>query len=189
MTGWILPQGGGLRGGSPLPGETSAISNGTSGWGPPPSGSVHSSGTNAWGSAPPPNNNTNAWGTANGNSGSAGGPIGGPIGGPNGGVSQVADDQVGPNQKMLNPAVSGAASVGGGGGVTSAINSAPSSSAPPPSAAPGITSWAAAAGKGLPPQTEPSSNGAANKPIEVLNSLREALYSPVSKIIVCGRKC
>ncbi len=50
----------------------------------------------------------------------------------------------------------------------------------PPSAVGGSTSWAAAAGKGLPPQPEPTPNGAANKPIEVLNSLREALYSPVS---------
>jgi hypothetical protein len=48
-------------------------------------------------------------------------------------------------------------------------------------AAAGTTSWAAAAGKGLPP-SEPSPgqmNGATNKQLEQLNSVREALFSQV----------
>ena len=42
------------------------------------------------------------------------------------------------------------------------------------------TSWAAAAGKGLPPSEPNQTNGATNKQIEQLNSVREALFSPVS---------
>ncbi len=48
----------------------------------------------------------------------------------------------------------------------------------------GSTSWAAAAGKGLPP-SEPSAtgqmNGATNKQLEQLNSVREALFSQVNR--------
>jgi len=180
LHGWKLPPGGGLRGGAPLPGETSAISNGTSGWGPPPSSSVHSSGTGAWGSAPPPNSGAGAWGSASSNGLGGGNAPGGPNAG--------GDDLGQSNQKLLN-------SSGGGGPVSSAASGVvgvsaanvmtsqqqPTANNPvaaPPSAVGGSTSWAAAAGKGLPPQPEPTTNGAANKPIEVLNSLREALYSP-----------
>jgi hypothetical protein len=192
LHGWKLPLGGGLRGGAPLPGETSAISNGTSGWGPPPANSVHSSGTGAWGNAPPSNNSNSAWGSAASNG--IGNSVAPPPSGPSG-------DDVGPppNPKLLNSgSVSAAISapVGLGGGILPSVNvpqnvmtsqqqqpgqpiSAAVAAPMPPSAVGQTTSWAAAAGKGLPPQPELAPNGAAaNKPIEVLNSLREALYSP-----------
>ena len=80
-TGWTLPPGGGLRGGAPLPGETSAISNGTSGWGPPPSNS-HAQ-TGGWGSAPPANAGAvSAWGNAS--------------------VASSMSDDVANGQKLLN---------------------------------------------------------------------------------------
>ena len=47
---------------------------------------------------------------------------------------------------------------------------------PPPAAS---TSWAAAAGKGLPPSEPAVQNGATNKQLEQLNSVREALFSQV----------
>ena len=63
LTGWNLPPGGGLRGGAPQPGETSAISNGTSGWGPPPS-TGHTSNVGGWGNAPPTSSGSvSAWGS------------------------------------------------------------------------------------------------------------------------------
>ena len=186
--GWTLPPGGGLRGGAPRPGETSAMANGTSGWGPPPASSVHSSGTGAWGSAPPPQNGPSAWGvTSNGIGNGPTPPVN--MGGPGG-------DDIGPNNpKLLNSGPTGVGPVtapGGGINQSQVLPNVmtpqqqqqqqpqlPPVSAVAPSAVGGNTSWAAAAGKGLPPQPEPTTNGAANKPIEVLNSLREALYSPV----------
>merc|ERR1711923_173214 len=57
------------------------------------------------------------------------------------------------------------------------------SQAPAPAPAPGTqgsTSWAAAAGKGLPPSegaSQQNTNGGTNKQLEQLNSVREALFS------------
>lgn len=49
-----------------------------------------------------------------------------------------------------------------------------------PSPAPASnTSWAAAAGKGLPPSEPSQAHGATNKQLEQLNSVREALFSQV----------
>ena len=63
LTGWNLPPGGGLRGGAPQPGETSDISNGTSGWGPPPS-TGHTNNVGGWGNAPPTSSGSvSAWGS------------------------------------------------------------------------------------------------------------------------------
>lgn len=50
-----------------------------------------------------------------------------------------------------------------------------------PSPAPASnTSWAAAAGKGLPPSEPSQAHGATNKQLEQLNSVREALFSQVN---------
>merc|ERR1719308_681472 len=53
--------------------------------------------------------------------------------------------------------------------------------APGPAAVQGSTSWAAAAGKGLPPSENTANtsgtNGTTNKQLEQLNSVREALFS------------
>ena len=57
-SGWGIPAGFGLKGGAG--GETS-VANGTSGWGPPPTGAASASG---WGAPPPPNPTAAAaWGT------------------------------------------------------------------------------------------------------------------------------
>ena len=57
-SGWGIPIGLGLKGGAG--GETS-VANGTSGWGPPPSGAV-----SGWGAPPPPNPAASAaWGAPN----------------------------------------------------------------------------------------------------------------------------
>ena len=145
----MLPAGGGLRGGAPLPGETSAISNGTSGWGPPPSNSAGGGGTGGWGAATPATPST-AWGSSQ----------------PTNGDTDTAN-----NSKMLNTIPP-----------TSQPGQQPSQ-APVPVPTPGTqgsTSWAAAAGKGLPPSeaaTSQNSNGGTNKQLEQLNSVREALFS------------
>ena len=57
-------EGGGLRGGAPLPGETSAISNGTTGWGPLPSAQAVSNSA-GWGQAPSTQGGSavSAWGS------------------------------------------------------------------------------------------------------------------------------
>ena len=147
--GWMLPPGGGLRGGAPLPGETSAISNGTSGWGPPPSNSAGGGGTSGWGAATPATPST-AWGSSQ----------------PNNGDSDTTN-----NSKMLNTIP------------PSSQSSQQGSQAPAPAPAPGTqgsTSWAAAAGKGLPPSegaSQQNTNGGTNKQLEQLNSVREALFS------------
>ena len=149
--GWMLPAGGGLRGGAPLPGETS-ISNGTSGWGPPPSNSAGGGGTGGWGAATPATPST-AWGSSQP---------------PNG------DTETANNSKMLNTIPP-----------TSQPSQQPSQQVPAPAPVPtpgtqGSTSWAAAAGKGLPPSeaaTSQNSNGGTNKQLEQLNSVREALFS------------
>ena len=147
--GWTRPPGGGLRGGAPLPGETSAISNGTSGWGPPPSNSAGGGGTGGWGTATPATPST-AWGNSQ----------------PNNGDTDTAN-----NSKMLNTIP------------PSSQSSQQASQAPAPAPAPGTqgsTSWAAAAGKGLPPSegsSQQNSNGGTNKQLEQLNSVREALFS------------
>ena len=53
-----------------------------------------------------------------------------------------------------------------------------------PSPAPAsTTSWAAAAGKGLPPSEPSQAHGATNKQLEQLNSVREALFSQVDRYI------
>ena len=147
----MLPAGGGLRGGAPLPGETSSISNGTSGWGPPPSNSAGGGGTGGWGAATPATPST-AWGTSQ----------------PTNGDTDTAN-----NSKMLNTIPP-----------TSQPGQQPSQApAPAPVPTPGTqgsTSWAAAAGKGLPPSeaaTSQNSNGGTNKQLEQLNSVREALFS------------
>ena len=173
--GWRLPCPGlGLRGGAPLPGETSALSNGTSGWGPPPSNSGGGgSGTSGWGNAPAGANPNSSWGSPQQN-----------INNGDGGNQQ--------NSKMLNTLPGGQ----GPSGMTSQAQGSSQASqglinqgqglvtqsgqAPGPAAVQGSTSWAAAAGKGLPPSentANTSTNGTTNKQLEQLNSVREALFS------------
>ena len=161
--GWKIPAGAGLRGGAPLPGETSAISNGTSGWGPPPSSSGGSTaaGTNGWGSAPPAAA-ASAWGSPQQN------------------INISNGEEPGQNNsKMLNtmPPSSGSAGQANQGLVTT--HTQPAAPMPAGPAAAGSTSWAAAAGKGLPPSegANQGSNGTTNKQLEQLNSVREALFS------------
>ena len=50
-SGWGVPLIG-LKGGA---GGDTSVANGTSGWGPPPSGGAGSSSTSGWGAPPPPN--------------------------------------------------------------------------------------------------------------------------------------
>lgn len=182
--GWSAPPGGGLRGGAPLPGETSAISNGTTGWGPPPSGgnSVSSSGGGGWGTAQPTQQSAaSAWGAPP--DPAQGRPAPGAGGQPDAPHYNLPSfpEEGSNNSKMLNshsqqqpPQLA-----------SSQPSAAPPAhqqqqqQAPGPGAPQSNTSWAAAAGKGLPP-SEPATNatnGSTNKQLEQLNSVREALFS------------
>jgi len=180
--GWVLPPGGGLRGGAPLPGETSAISNGTTGWGPPPSTNTGSSSVGGWGSAPPATPGAvSAWGSPQQNNG---GNTGDRIVPPTDGhynLPSFPDDGQN-NSKMLNNMPPSSSQPGSGHSQAPgpSHSQAPGmSQAPGPGAPQGSTSWAAAAGKGLPPSEPATSqaNGTTNKQLEQLNSVREALFS------------
>jgi len=181
--GWVLPPGGGLRGGAPLPGETSAISNGTTGWGPPPSTNTGSSSVGGWGSAPPATPGAvSAWGSPQqNNGGNSGERIVPPTDGHYNLPSFPDDGQN--NSKMLNnlPPSSSQPGPGHSQAPGPSHSQAPGmSQAPGPGAPQGSTSWAAAAGKGLPPSepaTSQATNGTTNKQLEQLNSVREALFS------------
>ena len=129
---------------------------GGSGWGSAPSGSNAGS-SSGWGVAPPPNPTaTAAWGTP------------------------VEESHGGPKNSNSIPAASTASTA------SSAIVSVPAGIVGAPSAPQTGTSWAAAAGKGLPSTnsnpsgTSSNSSGssmAASKQLEQLNSVREALFS------------
>ena len=158
--GWRISPGAGLRGGAPLPGETSAMSNGTSGWGPPPTASgATGSGTSGWGAAPA-TNPSSAWGSPQQN------------------INTGEENQT--NSKMLNniaPSSQPAPSQASQGLVVSSQAPGPG----PAAVQPGSTNWAAVAQKGLPPSSDGASqqgsNGTTNKQLEQLNSVREALFS------------
>ncbi len=171
------------------------MSNGTTGWGPPPSAGGAAAG-GGWGTAPPPSASASAaWGAPNPSDDSASGASaasnGAAVSGGNGNggtgavikpqaPSQPGQQQQGqPHQQSQNSA--------------SAPSSGPQSSTPAPAGsstqAPsgqplqGASSWAAAAGKGLPPSSDSGGNSSdssssANKQLEHLNSVREALFSP-----------
>lgn len=174
--GWRLACPGlGLRGGAPLPGETSALSNGTSGWGPPPTASGQGGGgTSGWGNAPAVANPNSSWGSPQQN-----------INNGDGGNQQ--------NSKMLNTLQPGGQNPSQAQGSSQAsqglmnqgqslvTQSQGQGQAPGPAAVQGSTSWAAAAGKGLPPSENTANtsgtNGTTNKQLEQLNSVREALFS------------
>ena len=163
--GWNIPAGAGLRGGAPLPGETSAMSNGTSGWGPPPTaGGSSGSGASGWGSAPAAAP-SGAWGAPAQQPGQIN-------------INNGEDNQN--NSKMLNTMPQGppAAPAAASSQATQGLVTTQPSPAPGP-AAPAPSSWAAAAGKGLPPSegANQGSNGTTNKQLEQLNSVREALFS------------
>lgn len=149
------------------------MANGTSGWGPPPSGPPNTSG---WGAPPPPNPAASAaWGA------------------PGAGNKADADlssfnAPVGAKpQPMAMPSAPGPAPV-----QQPPVASAPVASGlvQPPQTS---TSWAAAAGKGLPVTTNEqthttasitasaASNGSTSKHLEQLNSVREALFSQVRR--------
>ena len=174
--GWRLPPGGGLRGGAPLPGETSAISNGTSGWGPPPSasGDRGGTGTSGWG-ATPAAAPSGGWGAApsqNINNGDADpGSVAGLVAaGPPASTKML--NTLPPSQQQPGPA-----SQAPGPGLGAAPGPV---QGPGPAAVQGSTSWAAAAGKGLPPSENAGGQGgggSTNKQLEQLNSVREALFS------------
>ena len=209
--GWRLPYPGlGLRGGAPLPGETSALSNGTSGWGPPPSNSGGGgSGTSGWGNAAAGANPNSSWGNPqqNINNGDGGNQQNSkmlntlPGGqGASGMTSQASQGLMtqGSSQAsqglMTHQGASGMTSQASQGLMSQGLSQASqglitqgqslvsqSGQAPGPAAVQGSTSWAAAAGKGLPPSENTANNsgtnGTTNKQLEQLNSVREALFS------------
>ena len=85
------------------------------------------------------------------------------------------------NQGIVNPLLNPTVTNSVVAAVHSANAAAPASiAAAQPAPAAGNTSWAAAAGKGLPPSEPNQTNGATNKQLEQLNSVREALFSQVS---------
>ena len=92
----------------------------------------------------------------------------------NPGLNSTLPNSAGPTHSANAAATSAAGATGGGG---AAQQSAPAAAAA--AGASGTTSWAAAAGKGLPPSEPSQNNGATNKQLEQLNSVREALFSQV----------
>ncbi len=192
--GWGIPACFGLRGGA------DTLSNGTTGWGPPPAGggagAAGAGAAGGWGAAPPPSASASAaWGNPNasddnGGAAAAGnGPAAGGAGANGAAAAAMKTQQPQqPGQPQVNQqgqaapnSSSGSQSSGGASTSGSSAQTPSSSSAQPPQ---GASSWAAAAGKGLPPSSDSggSSNGnggssSANKQLEHLNSVREALFS------------
>ncbi len=185
--GWGIPAGLGLKGGA------DTISNGTSGWGPPPASSGGGGNAGGWGAAPPPNASASAaWGNPN-PADDAGGVNGGAgasnnaaaAGGANNAGAMKAPQQQGQPQQQQqgqnqqpNSSSSSTSGPQNSSSTTGNATAQGASSAQPPQ---GAASWAAAAGKGLPPASE-SGNGngnssSTNKQLEHLNSVREALFS------------
>lgn len=160
-----------------LRGGADSVSNGTSGWGPPPASSS-SAGTGGWGSAPPANNpsGSSAWGA--------------PSAGP-GAASVMQQQQSQQQQAQQQQQQPGGVDDSKGSVATSAASAAPAVAGGPPSGPQTSgTSWAAAAGKGLPVTEASNSGGGAgnaganstassstSKQLEELNSVREALFS------------
>ena len=167
-----------------LCGGADSVSNGTSGWGPPPASSS-SAGTGGWGSAPPANNpsGSSAWGA--------------PSSGPGGASVMPQQQPQQPQQQSQQQQAQQQQQPGGvddskSGVATSAASAtAPAVAGGPPSGPQTSgTSWAAAAGKGLPVTEASNAGGAAgsaganstassstSKQLEELNSVREALFS------------
>ncbi len=195
--GWgHLPGVHGLRGGA------DTMSNGTSGWGPPPApaGGGANSNASGWGSVPA-NPGGSAWGAPEGNS--------------NSDNATNNDGKIGLLEQRLDTKVDFQSGSGAKAGPpASSAPTQPSNSVAPPSVATGSTSWASAASKGLPVSNNDSSSSAPNgqqqqqqqgagaagssggnggngastgsssaastttsKQLEQLNSVREALFS------------